>query len=563
MTEPADTPPHRYTAALAGRIETAWQDRWEREGTFHAPNPTGPLCDGFDQVAGRPRRYVLDMFPYPSGEGLHVGHPLGYIGTDVYAPVPADVRLQRAAHDGLRRIRAAGRAVRGGDRAAPALDHRGQHPDLPPAAAPAGPWPRPRRSVATTDVEFYRWTQWIFLQIFGAWYDPDASQGPAGRRAGGRAGRPGSGEPAEGTNPSGRPWAELSDSRAPAGGGRTPAGVPVRRGRQLVPRPGHRAGERGGHPRRAQRARQLPGLPAAADSVDAAHHRVRGPADRRPGHRRLAGVGGPDAAQLDRPVHRRAGPLRLARRRHRGLHHPAGHAVRRHVLRAGPGAPAGGRRSRPSRWPDGTPSGVDRRRRAPRARPSPSTARPRPRRSELERQTEGRDKTGVFTGSYALNPVNGEPVPIFVADYVLMGYGTGAIMAVPAHDQRDLEFAQTFRLPVVKVVRAAGRVVRAAPDRPGHPAGRVAGGVHRRRRPGRLCERRRLAGRTGQGGGEGPDHGLAAGAGPGRGRDHVQAAGLAVQPAAVLGRAVPDRVRRARACRSRCRSRCCRSSCRR
>ena len=80
-----DVPPHRYTAAMAGQIEPSWQDLWEREGTFNTPNPTGELSEGFDRVAGRPRFYVMDMFPYPSGAGLHVGHPLGYIGTDVYA----------------------------------------------------------------------------------------------------------------------------------------------------------------------------------------------------------------------------------------------------------------------------------------------------------------------------------------------------------------------------------------------------------------------------------------------------------------------------------------------
>jgi leucyl-tRNA synthetase len=84
-TDSADVPPHRYTAALARDIELVWQDRWEREGTFHAPNPTGRLSAGFDAVAERPRLYVADMFPHPSGAGLHVGHPLGYIGTDVYA----------------------------------------------------------------------------------------------------------------------------------------------------------------------------------------------------------------------------------------------------------------------------------------------------------------------------------------------------------------------------------------------------------------------------------------------------------------------------------------------
>ncbi len=77
-------PPFRYDARLAGEIERRWQDRWEREGTFHSPNPAGPLSDGFARMAGRPTFYLLDMFPYPSGIGLHVGHPLGYIGTDVF-----------------------------------------------------------------------------------------------------------------------------------------------------------------------------------------------------------------------------------------------------------------------------------------------------------------------------------------------------------------------------------------------------------------------------------------------------------------------------------------------
>ena len=81
----ADVPPFRYTAALADQIELAWQDRWEREGTFNVPNPVGPLSQGFRAVAGRQHLFVMDMFPYPSGEGLHVGHPLGFIGTDVFA----------------------------------------------------------------------------------------------------------------------------------------------------------------------------------------------------------------------------------------------------------------------------------------------------------------------------------------------------------------------------------------------------------------------------------------------------------------------------------------------
>src|ERR687892_497815 len=81
----SDIPPFRYTAALAEQIETTWQARWENDGVFHAPNPIGDLSKGFEELADRPKLYVMDMFPYPSGAGLHVGHPLGYIGTDVYA----------------------------------------------------------------------------------------------------------------------------------------------------------------------------------------------------------------------------------------------------------------------------------------------------------------------------------------------------------------------------------------------------------------------------------------------------------------------------------------------
>src|SRR6266498_3573068 len=77
--------PFRYDARLASQIESRWQDCWEKNGTFHTPNPKGPLAEGFDRVAGRPKFFVMDMFPYPSGAGLHVGHPLGYIATDVYA----------------------------------------------------------------------------------------------------------------------------------------------------------------------------------------------------------------------------------------------------------------------------------------------------------------------------------------------------------------------------------------------------------------------------------------------------------------------------------------------
>src|SRR5919198_3083375 len=171
---PDDAPPYRYTARLANEIEQRWQDRWEQERTFWTPNPTGPLSDGFERVADRTKLYVLDMFPYPSGAGLHVGHPLGYIGTDVYS------RFKRMTGHNV--LHALGYDAFG----LPAEQYAvqtGQHPRVTTEANVAnmrrqlrriGLAHDARRSVATTDVEFYRWTQWIFLQIFNSWYDVEA-----------------------------------------------------------------------------------------------------------------------------------------------------------------------------------------------------------------------------------------------------------------------------------------------------------------------------------------------------------------------------------------------------
>ena len=171
MNEEEDVPAHRYTSAVADRIETAWQDRWEADGTFATPNPSGPLSDGFDRVALRPHAYILDMFPYPSGAGLHVGHPLGYIGTDTYARyrrMRGDNVLHTMGFDAFG-LPAEQRAV-----------ETGQHPRTSTyenidvflrQLRRLGFGHDTRRRVATTDPEFYRWTQWIFLKIFNSWYD--------------------------------------------------------------------------------------------------------------------------------------------------------------------------------------------------------------------------------------------------------------------------------------------------------------------------------------------------------------------------------------------------------
>jgi leucyl-tRNA synthetase len=197
-------PPFRYDARLANEIELRWQDRWEREGTFHAPNPVGDLADGFARETGRPKFYLLDFFPYPSGIGLHVGHPLGYIGTDVFGRY-----LRMTGHHVLHPF---GFDTFGLPAEQYAID-TGQHPAVTVRQNAAvmrrqlrrlGLAHDRRREILTSDPSYYRWTQWIFLRIFGSWYDPQAgrarpvSELVAQFAAGDRR------------TPDGRPWADLT-----------------------------------------------------------------------------------------------------------------------------------------------------------------------------------------------------------------------------------------------------------------------------------------------------------------------------------------------------------------
>jgi leucyl-tRNA synthetase len=447
----SDLPAHRYDAVLAREIEARWQDRWEAEGTFHAPNPVGDLASGFEAVADRPKRYVLDMFPYPSGVGLHVGHPLGFIGTDVYARylrmtghnvgytmgydafgLPAEqYALQTNTHPRItteENIATMRRQLR----------RLGLSHDL-------------RRSVATTDVGFYRWTQWIFLQIFGSWYDPD----PDADRA-----RPvadleaeldaGTRQPAPGTNPTGQPWAELdaSQRRAVVNAHRLAyvAEVPVNwcpgLGTVLANEEVTAEGrsERGNFPvcRRPMKQWMLR-ITAYADRLlddldlldwsEAVKTQQRNWIGRSTGAR----------VTFETP----AGPLPVFTTRPDTLFGAT------YVVVA-PEHPLVGVLTADT-WPGDIPDRWTAGATTPTEAVGPYVAAAR-NRSDVERQSDAVTKTGVFTGTYATNPVNGEAVPVFVADYVVMGYGTGAIMAVPAHDQRDFDFARAFGLPITEVV---------------------------------------------------------------------------------------------------------------
>src|SRR5215212_9034916 len=207
-----DLPPHRYTAQLANEIEEKWLARWEELRVFYAPNPEGDLHEPNGEMAKCPKYYALDMFPYPSGSGLHVGHPLGYIGVDIYA------RFKRMT--GFNVLHTMGYDAFGLPAERYAVD-TGQHPEVTTRENienmgrqlhRLGLGHDPRRGVATTDIEFYRWTQWIFLQIYNSWYDPEQDRAQpieelvAALDAGERE-LPGSP----------KPWAEMSeDERARA-----------------------------------------------------------------------------------------------------------------------------------------------------------------------------------------------------------------------------------------------------------------------------------------------------------------------------------------------------------
>jgi leucyl-tRNA synthetase len=451
VDETADVPPYRYTGAIAGAIETSWQDRWEREGTFHVPNPVGPLSEGFDRVAIRPHSFVMDMFPYPSGAGLHVGHPLGYIGTDVYARY---LRMR-----GANVLHTMGFDAFG----LPAEQYAvqtGQHPATTTNANMAvfrqqlrrlGLGHDQRRSIATIDPDYYRWTQWIFLQIFNSWYDKSADKA-----------RPiaeliaeldsGAMQPGEGTNPFGKPWAELSDVEK----------------RQVIDN--HRLAYRA-----ESTVNWAPGLGTvlANEEVTADGRSERGnfPVFRKPLPQWMMRI----TAYADRLIDdldKIDWPDKVRTMQRNWI----GRSVGAHVAFESPAGPVEVFTTRPDTlfgatylvlapehplaallateaWPDGT----DERWTGGFGTPAEALADYRARTariSDLERQAgEAKDKTGVFTGAYATNPVSGRPLPIFVADYVLMGYGTGAIMAVPGQDERDWAFAEKFGLPVIRTVQ--------------------------------------------------------------------------------------------------------------
>jgi leucyl-tRNA synthetase len=357
------------------RIEAKWQRYWLERRTFRA-------IDGSD----RPKFYVLDMFPYPSGAGLHVGHPEGYTATDIVARykwmngfnvlhpmgwdaygLPAE---QYAIQTGVHPSVTTGRNIETFRRQIQSLGL-------------AYDWDR---EVATCDPDYYKWTQWTFLKLFerGLAYQSDIPVNYC---------------PALGT--------VLADEE-------------VRDG----------LSERGGFPveRRSMRQWMLR-ITAYADRLLKDLDGLDWPESIKEMQRNW--IGRSEGAEVDFAVD--GGTLRIFTTRPDTLF-----GVTYMVL--SPEHPLVATLTAPDRK-----AAVDAYVEAARAR------------SDVERASTDREKTGEFTGAYATNPVNGDRVPIWIADYVLMTYGTGAIMAVPAHDTRDFEFATKFHLPIVEVVSPDGQ----------------------------------------------------------------------------------------------------------
>ncbi|MFI0778191.1 leucine--tRNA ligase [Streptomyces sp. NPDC021212] len=438
--------PHRYTAALAADIEARWQDFWDANGTYDAPNPGGDLSGDADVVA-RPKKFVMDMFPYPSGAGLHVGHPLGYIATDVYA------RYHRmTGHNVLHTLGfdafglpAEQYAVQTGTH--PRVSTEANIENMRRQLRRLGLGHDARRSFATIDPDYYKWTQWIFLQIFNSWYDPEAKRA---RPIDTLVEQFASGERA---TPDGRPWDALTEGeRADVLGGYRLAyasdapvnwcpGLGTVLANEEVTADGR--SERGNFPVFKAKLRQWNmRITAYADRLLDDLDALDWPEAIKLQQRNW--IGRSEGARIDFPVQDHPDAQITVFTTRQDTLFGATYMVLapEHDLVDS---------IVPAAWPEGThdvwtgghatpAEAVDAYRKQAAAK------------SDVERQAEAKDKTGVFTGAYAVNPVSGERVPVFIADYVLMGYGTGAIMAVPAHDSRDFAFARAFELPMRCVV---------------------------------------------------------------------------------------------------------------
>ncbi|MGP1273568.1 MAG: leucine--tRNA ligase [Phycisphaerales bacterium] len=456
-----DSPDHRYTAELANEIEPRWQAVWAERGDYRVPNPGEA---GFDP--NRPKYYALDMFPYPSGSGLHVGHPEGYTATDIvsrYKRMRGYQVLHPMGFDAFG-LPAEQHAINTGEH--PASFTRKTIDTFRRQLQRFGfsyDW---SREFATIDEDYYRWTQWIFLQIYNSWFDRESQRArPISElirlleSGGGRVGPDGEliriGPNQRATESLGgepnlaRQWHELdADQRRAFIDRQRLAYV----GEQVVnwcPKLGtvlaneeviDGRSERGGHPVLRKPLKQwLFRITEYAERLLVGLNDLEWPESTKTQQREW--IGRSEGAEIDFEV--------VA-----DLDDPETDADLPPTIRVF------------TTRPD-TIFGATYMVLAPEhaiVRAVVDTPRPRTpaeelrryvawavNRSDVERQ-ESKDKTGCFTGLYAINPATGDRIPVWTADYVLAGYGFGAVMAVPAHDERDYEFAKAFSLPIRDVV---------------------------------------------------------------------------------------------------------------
>ncbi len=427
---------HRYDFR---QIEKKWQQTWEENRTFRSLGPGDP---GFD--AAKPKFYVLDMFPYPSGAGLHVGHPLGYIATDIVA------RYKRMR--GFNVLHPMGFDAFGLPAEQYAIEH-GIHPRVTTernitnmrrqlrALGLSYDW---EREIATIEPNYYRWTQWIFIQLFESWFDPALGKARpiAELRAKLDAGKitleqlsADSGQDASREDlPQ---WCDLDDLErerwistqrlahlADVAVNWCPALGTVLANEEVT---NDGRSERGNHPVYKRPLKQwMMRITAYAERLLADLELVQWPEAIKAMQRHW--IGRSEGAELSFPIvgHDDAIPVFTTR--------PDTLFGATYMVLA-PEHPLVGRVT------------TDEHRSEVLAYVERASAK-----SDLDRQADVKTKTGVFTGAYAVNPVTEREIPIWIADYVMMGYGTGAIMAVPAHDPRDFDFARHFDLPVPAVV---------------------------------------------------------------------------------------------------------------
>ena len=387
------------------QIEPKWQKIWDERQSFHASNPGDK---NFDSKKGK--FYVLDMFPYPSGAGLHVGHPEGYTATDIIA------RFKRLR--GFNVLHPMGWDAFG----LPAEQYAiksGQHPAITTRDNVAKfksqlkrigfsyDW---QREINTTDPGYYKWTQWIFLKLYNSWFNPKTNKAESISAY-------------RGADPDSVRLAYVADVAV----NWCPELGTVLANEEVV----DGKSEVGGFPvvRRPMRQWML--------RITAYAERLIGELDGLDWPQGIKllqqnWIGRSEGAEIDYKIADHDARIRVFTTRPDTLYGATymvlapEHSLVDQIVTE-------------EQWPAV---------REYRERTA--------RKSDLERTELSKEKTGVFTGAFAINPANEERIPVWIADYVLLGYGTGAIQAVPAHDERDLEFARKFDLPIRQVVQPPG-----------------------------------------------------------------------------------------------------------